>query len=57
MNKYFNPQQIQITNRTVIKMIIFVYLKRVFKGSITPDDELLLKYKDEDGDLITITDK
>merc|ERR1719319_1014526 len=31
-------------------------MQRVFKSLISPDDDLLLKYKDEDGDLITITD-
>ncbi len=40
---------------TKIKNIII--LQRVFRGRIQAEEDLLLKYKDEDGDLITITDK
>ena len=32
------------------------FLQRVFRGVLDPEEELLLKYKDEDGDLITIMD-
>jgi len=31
-------------------------MQRVFRGSIDPDEELQLKYKDEDGDLVSLTD-
>merc|ERR1719431_2275810 len=31
-------------------------MQRVFRGVLDPEEELLLKYKDEDGDLITIMD-
>ena len=32
------------------------FLQRVFRGVLDPEEDLLLKYKDEDGDLITIVD-
>eukprot|EP00088_Acartia_fossae_P042782 TRINITY_DN4499_c0_g1_i9.p1 TRINITY_DN4499_c0_g1~~TRINITY_DN4499_c0_g1_i9.p1 ORF type:complete len:550 (-),score=166.60 TRINITY_DN4499_c0_g1_i9:186-1793(-) len=35
---------------------LVLMMQRVFKGILDPDEEILLKYKDEDGDLITITD-
>ena len=32
-------------------------MQRVFRGALDPNEELLLRYKDEDGDLVTISDK
>eukprot|EP00128_Syssomonas_multiformis_P003855 Colp12_sorted_trinity150504_noHs@28411 len=35
---------------------LILMMQRIFRGKITPADEILIKYKDEDGDLVTISD-
>ncbi|XP_076067481.1 uncharacterized protein LOC143040372 isoform X2 [Oratosquilla oratoria] len=35
---------------------LILMMQRVFRGSLTTEDDLTIKYKDEDGDLITIFD-
>ena len=32
-------------------------MQRVFRGTLDPNEELVLRYKDEDEDLVTISDK
>jgi len=49
-------RRIPIHNDDLTYDELVLMMQRVFKGSIHPDEDLLLKYKDEDGDLITITD-
>ena len=36
---------------------LVLMMQRVFRGALDPNEELLLRYKDEDGDLVTISDK
>ena len=36
---------------------LVLMMQRVFRGALDPNEELLLRYKDEDEDLVTISDK
>jgi len=49
-------RRIPIHNDDLTYDELVLMMQRVFKGAIDPEEDLLLKYKDEDGDLITITD-
>ena len=49
-------RRIPIHNDDLTYDELVLMMQRVFKSVISPDDDLLLKYKDEDGDLVTITD-
>lgn len=49
-------RRIPIHNDDLTYDELVLMMQRVFKGSLETEEELLLKYKDEDGDLITITD-
>jgi len=49
-------RRIPIHNDDLTYDELVLMMQRVFKGVLDPEEELLLKYKDEDGDLITITD-
>eukprot|EP00088_Acartia_fossae_P021813 TRINITY_DN23175_c0_g1_i1.p1 TRINITY_DN23175_c0_g1~~TRINITY_DN23175_c0_g1_i1.p1 ORF type:complete len:442 (+),score=91.42 TRINITY_DN23175_c0_g1_i1:48-1373(+) len=49
-------RRIPIHNDDLTYDELVLMMQRVFKGLIEPDEDILLKYKDEDGDLITITD-
>ena len=40
----------------ILCIFLFSLMQRVFRGVLDPEEELLLKYKDEDGDLVTIMD-
>lgn len=35
---------------------LILMMQRIFKGKLTASDDILVKYKDEDGDLVTIAD-
>lgn len=49
-------RRIPIHNDDLTYDELVLMMQRVFKGSLDPEEDILLKYKDEDGDLITITD-
>lgn len=49
-------RRIPIHNDDLTYDELVLMMQRVFKSVISTDDDLLLKYKDEDGDLVTITD-
>jgi len=49
-------RRIPIHNDDLTYDELVLMMQRVFKGVLDPEEDLLLKYKDEDGDLITITD-
>ena len=50
-------RRIPIHNDDLTYDELVLMMQRVFRGSLDPAEELLLKYKDEDGDLVTINDK
>ena len=50
-------RRIPIHNDDLTYDELVLMMQRVFRGSLDPSEELLLKYKDEDGDLVTITDE
>ena len=52
-----NIRRIPIHNDDLTYDELVLMMQRVFRGSLDPGEELLLKYRDEDGDLVTITDK
>ncbi|CAL8105025.1 unnamed protein product [Orchesella dallaii] len=47
---------VPIHNEDITYDELVLMMQRVFRGKLTPDMDILLKYKDEDGDLITIFD-
>jgi len=49
-------RRIPIHNDDLTYDELVLMMQRVFRGSIEPDEELQLKYKDEDGDLVSLTD-
>ncbi|CAB4069421.1 TFG [Lepeophtheirus salmonis] len=49
-------RRVSIHNEELTYDELILMLQRVFRGKLTNDDEILLKYKDDDGDLITIFD-
>jgi len=49
-------RRIPIHNDDLTYDELVLMMQRVFRGSIAPQEELLLRYKDEDGDLVTISD-
>ncbi|XP_057379750.1 protein TFG-like [Daphnia carinata] len=49
-------RRIQIHNKDVTYDHLVRVMQQLFNGKISRSDELLLKYKDEDGDLVTIFD-
>jgi len=49
-------RRIPIHNDDLTYDELVLMMQRVFRGDLDPEEELLLKYKDEDGDLITIMD-
>jgi len=49
-------RRIPIHNDDLTYDELVLMMQRVFRGVLNPEEELLLKYKDEDGDLITIID-
>jgi len=49
-------RRIPIHNDDLTYDELVLMMQRVFKGVLDPEEELLLKYKDEDGDLVTIMD-
>jgi len=49
-------RRIPIHNDDLTYDELVLMMQRVFRGVLDPEEELLLKYKDEDGDLITIVD-
>ncbi|CAH8872257.1 unnamed protein product [Trichobilharzia szidati] len=50
-------RRIPIHNEEITYDELILMMQRVFKQYITKEDELLVKYKDEDGDFITIGDE
>lgn len=50
-------RRIPIHNEEITYDELILMMQRVFKQYITKEDELLVKYKDEDGDFITIEDE
>jgi len=49
-------RRIPIHNDELTYDELVLMMQRVFRGVLDPEDELVIKYKDEDGDLITIMD-
>lgn len=49
-------RRIPIHNEDMTYDELILMMQRVFRGSLSPDDDITLKYKDEDGDLVTIFD-
>ncbi|CAH0548137.1 unnamed protein product [Brassicogethes aeneus] len=49
-------RRIPIHNEAITYDELVLMMQRVFRGKLTANDEITLKYKDEDGDLITIFD-
>ncbi|RWS06686.1 Protein TFG-like protein [Dinothrombium tinctorium] len=45
-----------IHNEDITYDELILMMQRLFKGKISANDDIVLKYKDEDGDLITIND-
>jgi len=49
-------RRIPIHNDDLTYDELVLMMQRVFRGALDPNEELLLRYKDEDGDLVTISD-
>nr|CAG4636935.1 EOG090X04HX [Ceriodaphnia reticulata]SVE72876.1 EOG090X04HX [Ceriodaphnia reticulata] len=49
-------RRIPIHNEDITLDELLLMMQRVFRGKLSNSDEVLLKYKDEDGDLVTIFD-
>lgn len=49
-------RRIPIHNDDLTYDELILMMQRVFKGVLKTDEELVLKYKDEDGDLVSLTD-
>ncbi|XP_003746604.1 protein TFG-like [Galendromus occidentalis] len=49
-------RRIAIHNEDITFDELILMMQRVFRGSLSTQDQITLKYKDEDGDLITIVD-
>lgn len=49
-------RRIPIHNEDITYDELILMMQRVFKGKLKTTDEILIKYKDEDGDLITLSD-
>ncbi|KAK9712133.1 PB1 domain [Popillia japonica] len=49
-------RRIPIHNEAITYDELVLMMQRVFRGKITSSDDVTIKYKDEDGDLITILD-
>ncbi|TGZ56424.1 hypothetical protein CRM22_010150 [Opisthorchis felineus] len=50
-------RRIPIHNEDITYDELVLMMQRVFKQRLSTDDDLLIKYKDEDGDFITIADE
>ena len=49
-------RRIPILNDDLTYDELILMMQRVFRGVLETDEELVLKYKDEDGDLVSLTD-
>uniref|UniRef100_A0A914VMI2 PB1 domain-containing protein n=1 Tax=Plectus sambesii TaxID=2011161 RepID=A0A914VMI2_9BILA len=49
-------RKIAVHNSDMTHDELLLMMQRIFKGRISPADNVTLKYADEDGDLVTITD-
>ena len=49
-------RRIPIHNEDITYDELILMMQRVYRGELAPEDDVTLKYKDEDGDLITIFD-
>ena len=49
-------RRIPIHNDDLTYDELILMMQRVFKGVLKTDEDLVLKYKDEDGDLVSLTD-
>ena len=49
-------RRIPIHNEDITYDELVLMMQRVFKGQIESSDDILIKYADEDGDLVTIFD-
>ena len=49
-------RRMPIHNEEITYDELLVMMQRVFKGKLEASDEVTIKYKDEDGDLVTIAD-
>jgi protein TFG len=49
-------RKVPIFNEDITYDELLLMLQRVFKGRLRPTDDVTLKYKDEDGDLVTIAE-
>nr|CAH7718016.1 unnamed protein product [Callosobruchus chinensis] len=47
-------RRIPIHNESITYDELVLMMQRVFRGKLTANDDIVIKYKDEDGDLITI---
>ncbi|KAF8565464.1 hypothetical protein P879_11174 [Paragonimus westermani] len=50
-------RRIPIHNEEITYDELILMMQRVFKQRLSCDDDILIKYKDEDGDYITIADE
>jgi protein TFG len=50
-------RRIPIHNDDLTYDELVLMMQRVFRGTLDPNEELVLRYKDEDEDLVTISDK
>lgn len=49
-------RRVPLHNEELTYAELVLMLQRMFKGGLKTDDDITIKYKDEDGDLVTITD-
>lgn len=49
-------RRIPIHNEAITYDELVLMMQRVFRGKLNSTDDITIKYKDEDGDLITIFD-
>ncbi|EDO42033.1 predicted protein, partial [Nematostella vectensis] len=49
-------RRIPIHNEDLTYDELLLMMQRVFRGKLNSSDDVLIKYKDEDGDLVTIFD-
>ena len=49
-------RRIPIHNEDITYDELILMMQRVFRDQLSPSDDVALKYKDEDGDLITLFD-
>nr|BAH72228.1 ACYPI008979 [Acyrthosiphon pisum] len=49
-------RKVLIHNESITYDELLLMMQRIFNGKLTANDDLTIKYKDEDGDLVTVFD-